>query len=273
MSRQATSGSTTQNSSPLNRLLRIYAQAALGLALQEIQSSRGDPFSAPPVTAAGFGSGYQQKEFNLVEIPADGKGDSTSTSVKVRQTAPSKFDITVGDAEYLDVVSTLDNSNGLTTFYPHTRLNTTFIRDEDRLTLFQQGKQYRLQLATPKWAEKALGIKDVTNSVLAPMPCKVLRVEVSEGDTVTKDQPLVVIESMKMETVIRSPHDGVIAKVVHGKGVSRIARTSVEAYRTDLTFRIFAKRERRWSSLWRRRSSCMTDIERKHFEPLITIAV
>ncbi|KAK9613120.1 hypothetical protein V6Z98_009029 [Aspergillus fumigatus] len=50
------------------------------------------------------------------------------------------------------------------------------------------------------------------------MPCKVLRVEVKAGDVVEKDQPLVVIESMKMETVIRSPQKGTISKVVHQKG-------------------------------------------------------
>jgi 3-methylcrotonyl-CoA carboxylase alpha subunit len=61
-------------------------------------------------------------------------------------------------------------------------------------------------------------MKDVANSVLAPMPCKVLRVEVEEGATVTKNQALVVIESMKMETVIRAPHHGVIAKIVHKAG-------------------------------------------------------
>jgi 3-methylcrotonyl-CoA carboxylase alpha subunit len=197
----------------------IYAQAALGLALQEISSARGDPFATPPVTNAGFGAGYQSQSFDLVDIPADGKGDAKTTNVQIRQTAPSKFDITVGSNTYENVTSTFSaSSHTLESFYPHTRLATTFVRDEDRLTLFQQGKQYRLQLARPKWQEKALGIKDVTNSVLAPMPCKVLRVEVSEGDTVKKDQPLVVIESMKMETVIRSPHDGVIAKIVHGKG-------------------------------------------------------
>jgi 3-methylcrotonyl-CoA carboxylase alpha subunit len=37
---------------------------------------------------------------------------------------------------------------------------------------------------------------------------------------VEKDQPLVVIESMKMETVIRSPQQGTIARVVHKQGVS-----------------------------------------------------
>jgi 3-methylcrotonyl-CoA carboxylase alpha subunit len=200
----------------------VYAQAALGLALQEMAAIHNDAFSTPPVTAAGFGAGYQSREFSLIQIPADGKTtEAAATPVSILQTAPSQFTITVGATTFPSVTSTFSPStNTLTTFYPHTRLATTLIRSEDKLTLFQQGKQYRLKLALPKWTEKALGIKDVTNSVLAPMPCKVLRVEVKEGDSVKRDQPLVVIESMKMETVIRSPVDGVVARVVHGKGVS-----------------------------------------------------
>jgi 3-methylcrotonyl-CoA carboxylase alpha subunit len=66
------------------------------------------------------------------------------------------------------------------------------IASGDNLTLFQHGKQTQLTLASPSWYEKALGIKEVTNSVLAPMPCKVLRNEVNEGDVVEKDQALVV---------------------------------------------------------------------------------
>lgn len=36
---------------------------------------------------------------------------------------------------------------------------------------------------------------------------------------VAKDQVLVVIESMKMETAIRSPQAGRVKRVVHGQGV------------------------------------------------------
>jgi 3-methylcrotonyl-CoA carboxylase alpha subunit len=51
------------------------------------------------------------------------------------------------------------------------------------------------------------------------MPCKILRVDVQPGDVVKKDQPLLVIESMKMETVVRSPGEGLVVKrVVHGQG-------------------------------------------------------
>lgn len=51
----------------------------------------------------------------------------------------------------------------------------------------------------------------------APMPGVVTRVMVAPGDTVTKGQPLVALEAMKMEHLIRAPRDGrvrgVIAKV------------------------------------------------------------
>ncbi|KAF2003966.1 single hybrid motif-containing protein, partial [Amniculicola lignicola CBS 123094] len=165
------------------------------------------------------------REYHLVELPADGKGDAKPTTISIRQTRPSSFDITVNETTYSNVTSTFSPStSSLTTFYPHTRLSTTFITSPSpstpttNLTLFTRGKQHKFQLALPKWAEKALGVKDVTNSVLAPMPCKVLRVEVKEGDTVEKDQALVVIESMKMETVIRSPGRAVVGRVVHGVG-------------------------------------------------------
>ena len=135
--------------------------------------------------------------------------------------ADDTFNVEVGGRVFEQVVSHMDASSHIvTSFFAHTRLDTTVVRDEDTIIVFQRGTQYRLTVPRAKWMEKALGMKDVTNSVLAPMPCKILRVEVQAGDVVEKDQPLVVIESMKMETVIRSPQRGTIARVVHRQGVS-----------------------------------------------------
>jgi len=214
----------------------VFAQAALGVLLKEADSQKVEGIFSPQGALVGFGAGYQERTFDLVEIPADGKAPQTATPVRVRQTAPGQYSVGVNGAEYADVEAHIDAAtNTITSYFPHTRLSATLVRDEDRLTLFQQGKQYRLQIAVPKWAEKALGIKDVTNSVLAPMPCKVLRVEVQEGENVKKDQPLVVIESMKMETVIRAPHDGVVKKVVHGKGDMCKAGTALVEFEEEET--------------------------------------
>lgn len=50
----------------------------------------------------------------------------------------------------------------------------------------------------------------------APMPGVITRVMVAAGDTVTKGQPLVALEAMKMEHVIRSPGVGRVLRV-HAK--------------------------------------------------------
>ena len=44
----------------------------------------------------------------------------------------------------------------------------------------------------------------------APMPGQVRAVYVSEGETVTKGQTLLVLEAMKMEIRIQSPMDGIV---------------------------------------------------------------
>jgi propionyl-CoA carboxylase alpha chain len=50
-------------------------------------------------------------------------------------------------------------------------------------------------------------------SLVAPMPGAVVRVLVEAGDTVDAQQPLVVLEAMKMEHTVASPGPGVVAEV------------------------------------------------------------
>lgn len=47
----------------------------------------------------------------------------------------------------------------------------------------------------------------------APMPGLVLSVLVKDGDAVKKNDPLLVLEAMKMENVIKSAGDGIVKKV------------------------------------------------------------
>ena len=56
------------------------------------------------------------------------------------------------------------------------------------------------------------------NELKAPMPGVVVDIVVSVGDSVVKDDPLVVLEAMKMENMLKSPTDGVIKSVNINKG-------------------------------------------------------
>ena len=47
----------------------------------------------------------------------------------------------------------------------------------------------------------------------SPMPGKVLKLLVSEGDEVTQGQGIVVVEAMKMENELKSPKDGTVTRI------------------------------------------------------------
>jgi biotin carboxyl carrier protein len=49
--------------------------------------------------------------------------------------------------------------------------------------------------------------------ILAPMPGKVVRVQVEVGTTVEKGGGVVVVEAMKMQNELKSPRDGVLVSI------------------------------------------------------------
>ena len=54
----------------------------------------------------------------------------------------------------------------------------------------------------------------------APMPGKVLKVLVKAGEQVKENQPIIVLEAMKMENEIVAPKDGVVSAVYVNEGAA-----------------------------------------------------
>src|SRR5215510_551112 len=78
---------------------------------------------------------------------------------------------------------------------------------------------------TARGAADASGAAHGEQRVSAPMPGRVVRVLVAQGDDVEARQPVVVVEAMKMENELRSPKTGRVKEVTVAAG------TSVEAGR------------------------------------------
>ena len=84
--------------------------------------------------------------------------------------------------------------------------------------VFMPERTWRLPLFDPV-AEAESGAGEATAGVpLAPMPGVVVAVGVAGGDRVEKDQPLLVIEAMKVEHTIRAPSAGTVDAVHYGVG-------------------------------------------------------
>lgn len=172
-----------------------FAQAALGILSQELTAQSSKSFQGPHGEAIGFNS-HIKREFSFTKPIIQPSSEKPDTyHVTIDQCGRNLYNITIEgpniEISYQNVISE-PNAPTISTFFPHTRIESTLIRQDDRIALFQQGKLIQLQLATPKWYDKALGLKDVGNSVVAPMPCKVLRNEVGEGEEVEEGQALVV---------------------------------------------------------------------------------
>lgn len=56
------------------------------------------------------------------------------------------------------------------------------------------------------------------SKIVTPMPGKIIKVLVKSGETITADQPLLIMEAMKMEHVIRATKDGKVEDVFCEEG-------------------------------------------------------
>lgn len=69
--------------------------------------------------------------------------------------------------------------------------------------------------------------------VEAPMPGKVLSINVSVGDEVAEGDALLVLEAMKMENVIRAPRAGVLADIAPTAGQAVEKGALLVAYESE----------------------------------------
>jgi len=80
----------------------------------------------------------------------------------------------------------------------------------DSLLIAEGGQVWQL---TPWRAAGAAAGLAGDGAILAPMPGRVIAVDVAAGDTVTKGQKLLTLEAMKMEHGLTAPFDGVVAEL------------------------------------------------------------
>jgi biotin carboxyl carrier protein len=132
-----------------------------------------------------------------VELPADSDGgmfacivDGRAISADVRMLDPGSISLIVEGRQYRCLL------NGDAVVIEGVRRE--FVVDDPRSLRGRRGV-----------GETASGPR----AVKAPMPGRVVRVLVNEGDEVAEQQGLIVIEAMKMQNELKAPRAGRIAKV------------------------------------------------------------
>jgi biotin carboxyl carrier protein len=134
-----------------------------------------------------------------LEHAADGwqiELDGNSVDASIVQVAPNTFSVLLhGDSYQIRVAPRADGT----------------------LTLHTGLAEYQAEINDPRvWRGRKHGVLEAEGRqpVTAPMPGKIVRVLVSEGDSVEVGQGLLVVEAMKMQNEIRSPKSGKVEKLL-----------------------------------------------------------
>ena len=137
---------------------------------------------------------------------ADSPWDSLTGAVGFRANAPSRITQSVVVDGVPQIARMLDDDD-----HPMTRLIGL---SATRLVAFESGSAFEVS-AFARGGSGAGGPAS-DGALRAPMPGKIVATPAKPGDTVTKGQPVVVLEAMKMEHALVAPFDGVVG----GIGVS-----------------------------------------------------
>ena len=86
-----------------------------------------------------------------------------------------------------------------------------------------RGRRHRLALASPPAIGSLAPEQDEPDALSAPMPGRIARLHVAEGDHVVANAPLLILEAMKMEHIIAAAAPGRVTRIHVAEG-DQVAR-------------------------------------------------
>ncbi|XP_049887234.1 methylcrotonoyl-CoA carboxylase subunit alpha, mitochondrial [Pectinophora gossypiella] len=135
--------------------------------------------------------------------------------------APNAYRVQVDNGPWHQVEATLkDTAQGvtLTTLIGDQRSTVGLLTHGLEVHVYDENGQTAVELPRPKYQTAGdAAAAGSANSASSPTPGVLERILVNTGDKVVKGQPLFVVIAMKMEYVVRSPRDGVVATVASFK--------------------------------------------------------
>ncbi|MFQ6083363.1 MAG: biotin/lipoyl-containing protein [Candidatus Aminicenantia bacterium] len=118
-----------------------------------------------------------------------------------------KFDV---DCQFI-------SENILSLLIDHHSYLSYLAKDKGKIYISVGGEEFIVEELADTTSITAIGeaeSTEVEKVVTAPMPGKVIKINVSEKEKVGKNQTLVIVEAMKMENELKSPIDGVVKKIL-----------------------------------------------------------
>ncbi len=147
-----------------------------------------------------------------------------SNSYKLSVNNSFSIDLSESDLQNLDAVSVENGkSHVLKDNKPYKAEIVAADFNAKKYTIKVNNNTYEVAIADAlDMLIKSMGIErgrtKVVNAIKAPMPGLILEISVEVGQTVKENDPLLILEAMKMENSFLSPRDGIIKSIAVEKG-------------------------------------------------------
>lgn len=157
---------------------------------------------------------------------SDNQNNTMEENYKLRVNGQFEYDLSQKDVDDLDILSTGPES------YHLLKENLPYAADVIRADF--DSKEYSIKVNSEIYEVTindqldllidqmgfAHGSSKDISAIEAPMPGLILDINVRIGQAVNEDDPLLILEAMKMENVITSPRDGIIKNISVEKGAA-----------------------------------------------------
>ncbi len=149
-----------------------------------------------------------------------------SSKYNVKVNTLFEFEFTEKDISSMDIVENSNSNYHL--IHKHQSYQTKVIQNDfssKSYTISVNGNSYQVAINDVldmkiKEMGFSLGSSKQIHQIKAPMPGLLLDVHVKIGQQIKEDDPLFILEAMKMENSILSPRDGVIKSISAVKGTT-----------------------------------------------------
>ncbi len=142
----------------------------------------------------------------------------------LKKIADSKYSIN-GVAYDADIQFISPNSVHIIINGASITVNRKSVEDNKNMTFSIDGEDFTAEIQDELDIQlEKMGINQAdlnqNNNIEAPMPGLILDILVKEGDSIEKGTPMLILEAMKMENVIKSQGAGIVGSIHASKGQS-----------------------------------------------------
>jgi biotin carboxyl carrier protein len=147
-------------------------------------------------------------------------GESAKTKLDKVGANSNSFDCKIGEKHRKIVIRSRDEEKLVVSIDDKMYFVSQISRTESAVEFIANGEQVAAAITgrSSKISETYSGIASIGEFVVSNFPAKVVKVNVSIGSSLRAEDPIVVLEAMKMEAMIKTPKDCFVEEIYVKEG-------------------------------------------------------